>query len=370
MLRTQYHTAVNAHHLSSNLRGEQAMHAGLHGPAKACLPADRQSSRKTTEAAWEKQEREWGMFVQAIIGQRVTATNGEEVMKIALVSFPLPPGVEQKGIEIIKSAMRGRFLESDLRTFNDEGTLIGYFSTAHGGIGESRKIISDLYGAAGVNVAKFHPDLSASNVRNFYLFQESRRSRLGILEADIAAVLSSPAHIGSSAWDTRFGGGFRQEWIYKGGKIYAPNAKDELIELTVGLANKDADFGHSKWLAWLIQSISSAYSNGANSFVGFHSDSTITVNMCAGSDGCATFYRQTMVLPYDAPFQYTTAVDPYAAIANREVNGNSKSSASSGSGNASSGGGQDSGNSSICPGCKKDKGVCSCKYHSAVRVRR
>lgn len=320
---------------------------------KVCI---RPPEKAEHEAADEKM---WGMFVQAIVGQRVTDDSGREVMKLALVSFPLPPGLEDRGADIIRSAL-GR-PDEEVVQFNSEGTLLAHLSSSQAPISySSLGVFSDLYNAAGTVVAANHPNQRGANVEHFRKFQVSRNLRLGVLQNDVMSILYRPEHQNSSAWDLNFGGAFRQEMLFDGERIMAPNPNNEIVELTPMLANKDHDYGHSDWLRWLIASVTAAYKGGAKSIVGFHVDSTVTVSSCGGSKGCSDFYEKTMVIPYYGAINANgtfanyggenAAFNPYVSKAAPDVSSGQSQSGSDTTNNA-------------CSNCGKSGGQCSCGMH-------
>jgi len=235
-------------------------------------------------------EMTWGMFAQAIVGQRVTTSQGNEIMKLAVVSFPIPPGVEDKGAGIIEHVLGKK--SNGIMSFNDDGTLLASFGRSQDNL-DQFGIFSKLYEAGGMIIDRHHPDKDHENLDYFRRFQDSRQSKIPELIADVKELLSVPQHTMRSAMaDADFGGAFRQEWMLVNGKIMATNIEGHLQELTAALGTQEE--GHAAWLEWLVNYINTAFESGARSIIGLQVDSTTTVKGCGGSDEANAFYNRSV----------------------------------------------------------------------------
>ena len=257
-----------------------------------------QSPVDEKKAEPEEMNKQWGMFAQAIVGQRLTNADGKEIMKFVMVSFPMPPGLEKKGEELIRMAMHEEIaatLGGKTVSFNNEGTLLANLAHSQNPIDDKALgIFGGLYDAAGDAVRGFHPDQADKNIQYFYKFHNSLKSRLGVLLEDSKAILSTSEYHNLSAWETKFGGAFRQEMIFIDGKLFTLDPNNKMMEVNASLANAGIDYGHGRWLTYLVDYINTAHQSGAMSVLGYQIDSTMTVSSCGGSEKSAAFYDQSM----------------------------------------------------------------------------
>ncbi|MDE1825510.1 MAG: hypothetical protein KGH61_01565 [Candidatus Micrarchaeota archaeon] len=257
-----------------------------------------QSQADREKAQPEEMSKQWGMFAQAIVGQRLTNPEGKDIMKFVMVSFPIPPGLEKKGEKLIRMAMQGEIaatLEGKTESFNNEGTLLAHLAASQSQVNDKALgIFGGLYNAALSAVRQFHPEQSDENIQYFYKFQNSLKSRLGVLLEDSKAILKISEYQNLSAWETKYGGAFRQEMIFEDGKLFTLDPNNKLMEVNASLANSGIDYGHADWLTYLLGYINAAYQSGAMSVLGYQIDSTMTVSSCGGSEKSAAFYDQSM----------------------------------------------------------------------------
>ncbi|MDE1861079.1 MAG: hypothetical protein KGH72_05195 [Candidatus Micrarchaeota archaeon] len=319
-------------------------------------PAKKEQERRSACQA-DMPPMEWGMFAQAIIGERITNAEGEEVFKIAMVSFTMPTGFEDRGAEIIKAALRGNngldFMQGKTVSFNADNTLLGCFGASQSGVGEMHtRVLADLYNSAN------HATMAYGNgddAANFQRFHNKRMETLGVLAGDINGILSSPEHLGSSAFDPRFGSSWRMEGIFscKDGRILIPDPEGKMTDLATSLISAEHDFGHTLWLNAFLKFVKAAHRNGAKSFFGFQVDGTASVAACGGSDVSKVFYLDSLV---------------YGTTATGAVQIDRSTTAKRDGSKEQGGGGQSSSDETgLCASCGKSKnaGQCACGNRGA-----
>jgi hypothetical protein len=330
------------------------------------------------------------MFAQGILGQRLTNEDGKEVMKIALVSFPIPKGLELKGPEILADVLRRQGVKGNayrrIKRFGDNDTenrllrrdaLIGHTMQSQADLTESSmSLFSDLYAAAETAVWKRVPNGSGSQYY-FSTFLPSLRQRQSVLLNDVAEVLSNPKHSGNSAFMAEYGGAFKQEWILQDGKIFStdPDPTKGLVEVNIGLAT---DPEHARFIRWLTESTNAAFNRGARSIVALQIDGTYTVSDCGAGEKSLEFYNRSV--------SQSSGNGNHLYLQNNQSGANSVGVASNGLHSQQGGASGDSGSTSdtidstgrskSCTDCGKGQsetnGTCSCRTHSGrlLKIRK
>ena len=238
----------------------------------------------------------FGMTAQVIVGQRVRAPDGKDVMKFALISFAIPPGIEDKGPEIIREAMmRAHFPSGRIVAFNTQGSLYGLLRPTDQMLDAHADVVSGFYGAVESVVRKHHPLQDHEYVRGFYDMHAAREMGLPALTRDVANLLRSPT-LTRITWDDtlRFGPLFRMELYYDGEKFYTYGPNNTMVEYNAGIVSDVMNLGHRAYMEMLLSDIAAAFAAGAPGVLGYQVDSTLHVGSCGASAKSIAFYKRGM----------------------------------------------------------------------------
>ncbi len=231
------------------------------------------------------------MFIQFMIGQKVSDSKGSDVVKFSAISFTMPD-IFSKGMQIIAdTAVNNKEfanLVRNLASFNEENSLLGGFTSSSYDVGAGHlKIVSDLYESVERAVRQTQQYISKEEMKSFNKAHSQRKSKLKNLINDAKFIFSNPEHGGSIAYRNaeKFGSSlFRMEWLMKDGEIITrgtPKDGYPISKVTAGIAK---DQGDKDFINAMLEYFSSASNNGARSIMGFQMNSTATIGKCGALD--------------------------------------------------------------------------------------
>ena len=352
---------------------------------------ERTSETETTKARKTNGTHKVGgqMFVQMMVGQRVSVVGEEDVFKFTAVSFTLPD-LLGKGGDMFSAIVKGNPLYSSLAeniiSFNDQDSLLGAFGRSSKPVTEEHlQIFLKSLQAAENLVIQNKELISEQHFDEFLLKNAARKAKSDNLVEDAKAIYSNPRHGGAVAYKNseKFGDNhvFRMEWLYKGGQILTigpPSTGYKLSVLDERIVGKgNDDHGDSKFITTMLDFIKNSYGCGANSVFGLQVNSTATVSRCGGapveqelqkfdqqfnSNNNIQIPQITISASYSIDSEQITASQTTANITNSTLN------VLLGSSTTSSGGGDiifsDSESKNSCSKCGKANdrgiGVCTC----------
>ncbi len=237
------------------------------------------------------------MFLQLMVGQRVSAPGEEDVMKFSVISFTLPDLVS-KNLEIVnaikgESELLAGIVGNAVSFERRHDSLVGCFGMEEQALSgkQLRGIVDAVYNAVERIVMENRHSLEKDNPGAFEEFiatHSERRGKTGAVVEDAGSIFTDPGHTGAIAYRTskKFGKSFfRMEWLYKNGEVitmWDPTKSYKLDKFDESIATCQWD---KEFIRSILGFINATYTQGARTMIGLQVNNTATIGFCAENSG-------------------------------------------------------------------------------------